>query len=193
MYITTKVTTKPEFKPVTLDQLKNQLEIELSDTSQDDQLTLYIEAATDYAEAYIKGKIMKQTATVYFSGWQGSFKLWGAVPLLSVVVKYTDENGDTQTLNADEYHVNEFAQVPEIQITGTTPTLQENNLAPVFIEAVCGYSDSAVEGEQQTAVPASIKKAILMKAAKMYEYRADYLTRQGMDAADHLLHLNKFH
>ncbi len=155
-------TTDPTTAPISTAEAKAHAVVEHSDD--DALIDLYVSQAADYAENYTGRQLMAQVWTAYFDAWPACFEL-PFRPLQSVVIKYTDDAGDEQTLAADQYQVDAQAYPALIRpAPGVSwPDLGDDyNL--VRVEVTCGYADAA-------AVPDGIKAALYLLTGHLYENR----------------------
>ena len=169
-----KVSTAPEFYPITLTELKQQLRLSVVDTDQDDELTAYLQAATEAAQDVAAQYFMKQTLEIYFDDWSLNFLLYGITPIQSIsAISYLDANGDWQTWASSNYSLDLISSVPRVKFLSSFPTLQDETLNRIKLTCEVGYSNSADEAVQQAAVPQNIKQAIKLVATRYYLTRED--------------------
>ena len=95
-------TAPPTGTIIPLATAKQHLVVEHS--ADDDLITIYLNQAASWAASYTGLNIGSQEWTVYADNWCGILSLPFS-PLDSVVVQYIDENGDQQTLAADQYYL----------------------------------------------------------------------------------------
>lgn len=152
---------------VSLDELKSQLNITTTDT--DTLLQLYIYAATDFASEHCWRFFGSGgTYTLSFTGWVEDSILWLPMnPVLSVeTVKYYDVDGTLQTLVANTDYVVESAQHPASIYMITEPGLYDSRKYPIIVAYTAGYVATS-------NIPKTVKQAITMLAATMFEERTD--------------------
>lgn len=169
-----KVITPPTAEPITLEQVKLNLRIVLSDD--DDDLERMIRAARGMLEGITNRAIMLQTwemATDFFPWpvvWDprnpyGEVRLIGA-PFVEVVsVKYVDGTGAQQTLDPSSYLVNDYVEPAALTpaYNSTWPVTQLRQAA-VVIRYKVGYADAA-------SVPEPLKQWLHMAVGTMYANR----------------------
>ena len=173
---TLTVITEPADEPITLDEAKEALRIDIDD--EDTRIWNIIRAARMFAEDYLSLKIMSQTVELSFDQWPAtefSLDVW---PIIAVdTVKYEDTASPiaTQTLveNTDYY-----ADITKIEgrlrtITGWPSVAVKPNA--VKIRMTVGYAD-------QDSVPDQLKEGI--KAYCAYIYDSDECMK---DIAERLL------
>ena len=187
------LTTPAASLPVTLDEVKHQLNIEDSDTDRDALISGFMRSATSQAEAYTGRVLITQTWTAFWDAWPtmprddeplgegwhigpetlldspGRELFLPKPPLQSVVhVKTWDDNDASTTFAASNYFV-DTASVPgrivlRKSVSAPTITRTANGLE---IQFVAGYGDNLADVEQ------SIRDGILAMVAFMYENRGD--------------------
>lgn len=149
-------------------------------TSADDTLIgRMIDAATVWAESYTRRSFMNKTFDYFYRGWfvAGCPLLIPNPPLQSVTsVKYYDENGVVQTLDASSYVVFTKAGPSvgkgrvEIADGISLPSVSSIVEYPVVVRAVCGYGTAA------TDVPVGLGDVVLFMVGEMYEQRQETVT-----------------
>lgn len=176
-----KVTTNPVSEPLTATEVKNYLKV---DTSADDELIdILIEGARRWVERHCTVGLLPQTITETFDDWPKNSREWELTvsPLRSVTaIYYKDSNGDVQTWDAANYVVDAISKPPRVQIAyGVTwPTLRDE-IDAVSAVYVVGYDDAS-------AIPANVKRAMLLTIADAYDNRTDHIKRMPT-AAEYLL------
>ena len=187
------LTTAAAELPVTLDEVKAQLNL-ADDVIADDALVMgYARSATDQAETFTGRVLITQTWTAFWDAWPvvrrddeplgegwhvgpdtlldspGRFLELPKPPLQSVVhVKTYDDSDVATTFAASNYFV-DVASVPgrialRKSVSAPTITRTANGLE---IQFVAGYGDNFAD------VPQSIRDGILQLAAFLYENRGD--------------------
>lgn len=162
---------EPQAEPLTLSQVKQQLRLDYTyefpdGTTEDLLLQDLITVARQLAENETRRSLMPQTKQLIADAFpypNGHFKLYYP-PFQSATVTYRDEQGQWQDLLPTVYLVTEDL-VPRV-------SLRYNQQWPqvyweeqsVKITYQTGYRDAA-------AVPAAIKRWMLLKIGEMYEQR----------------------
>ena len=162
-------TVSPERnEPVTLDELKAHLRIFHFD--EDLEISAYLRAARETAEAWANRALITQTATVKMSRFLVSTTQLIELPygtLQSVTsITYVDEAGDSQAWASSNYVV-DTGHVPGrvgLAYNASWPTIRDWDL-PITIIYEVGFGSSA------TDVPQALRTAVKMIAAEMYERR----------------------
>lgn len=168
-----EVVTGPATEPVTLQEAKDHLRVEVS--TDDTLIERLITDAREWAERYTRRALVTQTWRL----WLGEFpdgddgdeylamRLPGGKVQSVSSVKYTDTAGTLQTLDAAKYSLS--SRGPDA-IAGLRPSYGNTWPATrdepdsVQIEYVVGYGAAAV-------VPSQIKQAILLHVGWHYEHR----------------------
>lgn len=160
------ITTAPVNLPVSLAEVKAYLK--LSGTAEDTILTMFIEAARDFAEQYTGRTLINTTYTTYRDDFGDDFTL---------------RRSKLQSITSFEYLLNGVFTAVDSTIYGVTDEkdystiYQKNDMCYPSIDAdipqaikivfVAGY------GEDATSVPAPFKLALLAHIAYMYANRGD--------------------
>ena len=163
-----KLVTKPANEPVTLDEAKDHLKIELDDSTEDALVSKLIIAARRRAENFLWRAIMKQTWDYFLDVFPGSADiiLLPLPPLQSVTtVKYIDLDGNQQTLAASLWKVDAVSEPARLvpAFNETWPSTREE-INAVEIRFVAGYTDIG-------QVPEEVNSAMKMMMGTWYENR----------------------
>lgn len=159
-----RIKTEPTEEPVTLDEIKAHLRVDFDDD--DDVLGYYITSARQHAENYCQRAFITQIFNYRLDEFPWELKL-PRPNLVSVSsIKYTDQNGDEQTLDISEYQVDIYSTVGRVKPTysNTWPSTRIGDYNAVNVEYVAGYGDTA-------DVPRAIKQAIMLLVGHLYENR----------------------
>ncbi len=168
MGVKLKLVTKPTVEPLTLDEVKDHLRIELTDGTEDALISRLIVAARRRAENFLWRAIMKQTWDYFlddFPGGSGTILL-PLPPLQSITtVKYIDLDGNQQTLAATLWKVDAVSEPARLvpAFNETWPSTREE-INAVEIRFVAGYTDIG-------QVPEEVKSAMKMMMGSWYENR----------------------
>lgn len=145
----TLITPATEY-PVTLDEAK--LSAKVDGTDRDSEITLLIAAATNYVEQYTGRSIMAQTWKLTLDAFSDSILLpKGPVQSVSSV-QYFDANGDSQTVSASDYTLDNSDPAWLVRNSDATWPTTLDGVNVVSVTYVTGYS----------AVPDAIRAAILI-------------------------------
>ena len=181
----------PEFLAVSLTRAKEHLKSEGIDV-EDDLITAYIEAATEWAQDYAQKAFMKQVYEVFLNNWphHSCVELAQYNPVQSVeLVEYKTAEGTYTELSTSNYITDLNGPVAKVHFINNLPSLQSNQVDRVRITVTCGYSSSAEESVQREELDKRAVSAILLKVAEMHLYREDRQQKNGnLTAAEYLLH-----
>lgn len=162
-----KVTTAPTDEPVTLDEAKAQLRVELDMNVENDLIRRLITGARQWAETYMQRPIVTQTITAKFPAFAARMPLPFSGNIQSVSsVQYQDGDDATQTLATSVYGVDDYTEPAAIYLRHEQDwpeTFADPNAVSVVY--VAGY---AVDD-----VPSDIKSAILLMIGHLFENRED--------------------
>lgn len=155
----------PADEPVSVELLKQHLRLDGSD--EDELLEEYVRAAREQVEATTWRALISQTWDVYFNGFASRLYL-PKPPLSSVTsVKYTDADGDTQTVGTSVWETGEDDGIGLVRpaYNQTWPTGARGHYDDVVVRIVAGY------GTSPGSVPRPIRQAIMLLAGEFYERR----------------------
>lgn len=158
-----RVVTPADYSALDLTLFKQHIKWDPTDTSEDDLMRTYLEAAITQAEDYTGRVIGVAEWATYLGGFYSIVKMdVNPINLSSIVVKYYDSNNAEQTLDASEYVIlnNGSDDYAEIKFNGTMPELYSRD-EPVWIEFDAGY----------TTMPAGLQSEVIKRAADLFEVR----------------------
>ncbi len=164
-----KLITAPE-EIITLEEAAEFMRAEFSE-SEENLIESLITTARIMCEEYLFRRIGVQTVELRDKGFPvNNAPIILPSPLISVTsIKYFDTNNVEQTLSADEYIVSNSAPGIILPVNSWPNTsLAGDSLRVVF---VTGYSNSGESPMQSEELPKTIKIAMLMQIADMYENR----------------------
>ena len=167
--------TPATLKPISLEELKLHLRIELDVLDEDEYLEALMVAATEYIEDITRRKLLTQTWDYFLDEWPDEdfitlpFGNLQSVPLTQYV-KYTDSAGTLNTLAVTTDYIwetngEDFGRVV-LPYADTWPTASLYPSNPIVVRFVCGWTTAAL-------VPFKIKAALKMICAQMYEDRGE--------------------
>lgn len=172
--------TAPTELPVTLTEIKKQLEI-TADT-EDTYLSAILTAATRDCEEWTGLRFLTQTWLWYLDKWERNANnelVLPVAPVSALSIEYKEATAGTLTAwSSSEYETEGIRQTnyrPGRIKPGpdyTWPDLYDGVYERVQITMTCGFGSV-------TAVPQEIKQAIMMLAAYMYEHREDVYAGGG--------------
>lgn len=169
-----KVTSAPASEPLTTTEAKAWLKVEVS--TDDTLIDALVAAAREYIENATGLALFTQTVQEHLDNWpeyrevsnpNKEFYLM-RYPVQSVTsITYLDDDGNSQTLSANNYVVDTTGNLCRIALKAdqTFPTLQKQ-INAVTITYVAGYDDTA-------NIPETLKTAIRLMISHFYERRAD--------------------
>lgn len=166
----TKIKTAPIVEPVSLNELKDHLHIEHSDTDHDDYLDLLIKAVRGFIEEVLNRKLITQTWYLYLDDWP-IINEYFEVPfgnLQSVTsIKYKGTNGAEVIWDSANYIVATEYDVGRIVLghNKSWPTSVLYPSLPITVEFVCGY------GNAGTTVSNSLLNGMKKIMSEMYVNR----------------------
>ena len=156
----------PAELPVDLQGMKRHLRVDFNDD--DAIISSYITAAVDFMDGYsgILGRCLVTQV------WGQNFHNWGCLTQLpfgdvkSVVLKYSDTDGNIQILPTDQYYlvVNDLTSKIIYKPGFTAPALNPDDMYPVTAEMTCGFGSAS-------NVPDALKVAIMFLVADWYSNR----------------------
>ena len=175
-------------EPVTLDQAKRHLREDLDDTNNDDDISELIQAARLDAENRLQRTLIEATWRLRLDAFPPAIEL-PMPPILSVVaVKYLDEAGVEQTLDPQDYTLDN-ANEPGFIVPAYGRAWPSTRAAinAVTVDYRAGY------GSDASSVPRPIVAWIKLALADLYESRerSAEKPRVPQDFADHLLDVYK--
>ena len=183
----TTLKTAPAVEPISLDEAKQHLRINIDNLDHDDYIFDLITVAREQVEMITWRKLITQTWYAYFDNWpDGDYIELPFGSLQSVTaIKYTDDDGDVTTWDSDKYIVGTDYQKGRVTLadgyTWPNEALYPSN--PIEIEFLCGYGLAS-------AVPSRIKHAIKIILSELFENREIAIigtSFKEMDTANRLL------
>ena len=153
--------TPPAIEPVTPVDVKRQARISFDN---DDQLVaMYIEAARQRIEIYLRRALITQTWD-FTADWGPAWLELPKAPLQSVTGIYTTNLANVEGMvDTAIYNVNTNTSLIALNIGEVWPL--HRGKAGFRVRYVCGY------GNTPSAVPAAIRLEIMTLAARMYDTR----------------------
>jgi uncharacterized phiE125 gp8 family phage protein len=164
-----KLITGPE-ELITVEEAAEFMRAEFSE-SEESLIEALITASRLMCEEYLFRRIGVQTVELRDRGFPvNNAPIILPAPLISVTsIKYLDCNNKEQTLDPDEYIVSDSAPGLITPVNSWPETSDAgDSLRVVF---VTGYSEPGESPMQSEALPKTIKTAMLMQIADMYENR----------------------
>ncbi|NTV25930.1 MAG: hypothetical protein HGB01_06940 [Chlorobiaceae bacterium] len=162
--IALKRTSGPATPVVTTDEVKQYGRI--SNSAQDSMLSDLITSATAEVEELTNRALITQTWSYIIGGFPGVAIRLPKSPLQEVdSIRYTDHNGDLQTVDPEIYQVSTAREPGEIRLKPGCqwPTVDHTSAEPVTITYLVGYGESGLE------VPQKIRQAIIALVVYWYD------------------------
>ncbi len=172
MRYSVEVVSAPPAEPLTLTETKLHLKVDVTDD--DTLITALIQAAREWVESYCRRSLVQRTLELRLDGWPVEIRLPRAPVASLSSVTYTDGNGNTATLAADQYQVDLYGTPPRIvRKPGVVwPVLQFGVINGVQVTYVAGYAPGgASPTDYAENVPAAIKAALKLLIGHWYENR----------------------
>lgn len=147
--------------PVTVAEAK--LRLRIDGTSDDTDLQMMIEAATQLASTFTRRSIATDSRRVTLDAFPSEIALQFP-PIVSVTnITYIDTNGVTQALDSNQYVLDSISEPGWIlPANGTTWPETQDTINAVVVNYTAGYG---------TNCPAAIKQFILLTVGDMYRNR----------------------
>jgi uncharacterized phiE125 gp8 family phage protein len=156
------VYSAPTTEVLTVEDVKNHLRIVTEDTDYDDLIPLWIKAARERAELYLRMLLIAREVVIYADMFDIEFEL-NIYPINSIThIKYYDGDNTLQTLAASNYITDLISEIPRIEFENIPQVYDRYNAVQVTVNA--GYSTVA-------AVPQQIKQAMLILIAHFDQNR----------------------
>lgn len=174
--------TPPAVEPITLEEAKSHLRV--SDDDNNDMLRLYIKAVRqnlDGMDGWLGRALVTQTWELTLDSFPcGEIRI-PIPPLQSVTsIKYDDEDGNEQTVDAGDYTVDTLNEPGWVLVNSdeSWPTTF-NGINAVRVRFVAGYAPTNDSPNDLRAnVPAPIKAAMLLMLGTLYENRGEVIVGQ---------------
>ena len=170
-----KLITAPD-EIITLEEAAEFIRAEFS-ASEETLIASLITAARQLCEEYLFRRIGVQTVELRAKGFPvNNSPIVLPAPLIEVEsIKYLDSNNVEQTLDEAEYVVSEASPVLITPVNSWPETSQAGDSLRVTFQ--CGYCEVGTSPEIPEALPATIRTAMLMQIADMYENREAQVER----------------
>jgi uncharacterized phiE125 gp8 family phage protein len=172
--------TAPAVSPLTLQQVKDHLRVDNSDT--DSIIQLYLDAATSYVDGefgYLGRALVTQTWELTIDAFPCHEIRLPLPPTQSVTsIKYDDADGNEQTLVAStDYYVDTSSEpswiVPALSGWPASGAVFEG-ISAVRVRFVAGFDPTTDSPPDLRAnVPTAIKQAMLLLIGQFHEHREE--------------------
>lgn len=183
----TTLKTAPLKEPVSMDDAKAHMRID-DDIIVDDQLIYSaITEARVMVEEYLWRKLITQTWYAYLDDWPGGNHIelpFGKLQSVTAI-KYTDTDADETEWSNTEYLVGTDYLRGRVSLAYgyTWPSVVLSASNPIQVEFVCGYGLTAA------AVPATIRRGIMIMISEIYENREKTVYGQTIAQNDLMVNL----
>jgi uncharacterized phiE125 gp8 family phage protein len=165
-----KVTTQPQFEPITLNEAKDWLKVHPDVVDDDNLIRSLIASARSWAEKGTGQALVTQTIEQVWD-WMPRNRVFdlSILPVASVTsVKYLDGNGAYQTWDASNYTTDLFSNRVCVKASVSDPATSALNERPNVWKITYTAGNATA-----LAIDANIKTAMLLQIAMMYENRED--------------------
>ena len=159
--------TAPTKQPITLDQAKGHIRVELEEHADDDLIRVQVKAATLAAETFTMRQFMTATYELLLDKFPTVIDV-PRPPLRTVnSIKYIDTDGNKQTLDTSVYTVDTVSMVGRIVLAYEQSWPQTRvQIQAVTVNYDAGYGTRA-------DIPPDIIAAIKLYLGHLYENRED--------------------
>jgi uncharacterized phiE125 gp8 family phage protein len=165
----TTLKTAPVNEPLTLDEVKNHLRIDLNHVDHDDYLTSLISVAREHVEDITWRKLITQSWYAYLPDWPSGNYIelpFGQLRSVTTII-YTDVDAAPTTWSSAEYIVGTDYQHGRVTLADGYSWPNENLYPsnPIEVDFICGY------GTTRASVPPSVRHAMKLLISEMFENR----------------------
>lgn len=167
---TYKVITTVAAPYLPLSLVKEHLRLDLSDTSQDDYLTMIVASVFEYAQKYTGRTFLTTTYETYRDNFHTFEFVLRRSPLQSVNSITYYNQGILNTLPSTDYYntlENDYSKVVEFADGPMWPQNIDKRLQNIKITFTAGY------GDDYTSIPSDLVLALLNHIANFYQNRGD--------------------
>lgn len=168
--------TAPTVLPVGLNEMKDHLRIEPTDTDEDALIMGLIHAGVTHIDGQ-KGILGRALCTQTWDYKLDAFPAEIRIPLppLQSVdsISYVDENGATQTLSTSVYQVVNNGTRPSTIVEAYNQSWPTTRCIPqaVTVRFTAGYLDNNSPADTRNGVPQPVKHALMLLGGHWYENR----------------------
>lgn len=164
--------TAATFEPVSLAEAKKQVELPLAYGAHDNHLSALIQAARETVEHDTGMVLCSSTWQWKLDHFPDDDELEFVQRPISAIssITYVDSAGTTQTWSSDYYLLDQYAEVPSVQLKylAQWPTVR-GGPQDVTINYTAGYAS-------QDAIPRLLRQAVLLLVAHWFEQRTPVIT-----------------
>ncbi len=166
------VKTAAAAEPITLDEAKLHLRVDIDD--EDLLIEGLIAAAREWCENYTRRSFVQRTLELRLDCFPAAIKLPRG-PIISVTtVKYLDQGGTLQTVSASDYQTDLYSVPGRVMpiFGGVWPTPKYGSLNAVVVEYEAGYAHGAGSPtELAENVPSAVKSAMKLMIGHWFQNR----------------------
>lgn len=156
-----KLKTAPTFDPISLDQLKRNLHIDLDNHDQDEYLQEIINSVIENVQSNIGRQIARATYTAYLDDFPAEDLKITLGPVAAISsVKYYNSSNVLTTMNSSKYLLDNVDYTGRLRFIETY-TVYGDRLNGVEIEFTNGWADTA-------SVPKDLRDALILLASDRY-------------------------
>lgn len=163
--IYSKVTVEPSVEPISLVEAKAHLRVDHSD--EDSLIDILRKAAREIVEKHTNRSLITQTRVIKLDEFPcfDTIRLThGPVQSLTSIT-YDDRDNINQTLSSLEYWTDFDSDIARIVVRNNWPSTYDDKPNVVQITYLSGYGDTG------SAVPSSLRQAMLLILGHLYENR----------------------
>ena len=175
------VSTAKVESPITLEEIKDHLQIARGETVEDETLKGLRAASIEMVQNYTGRKLMTQEWKIFYDDWpyekymELPFTPLSSSGMQSTGIKYTNSTSGSTDFGSTAWSIDYVSEPPRIVLepdeSWPTDILHSNN--PIEIEAQFGYAASS-------DVPQSIKHAMFLMIGHWYENRENTVYTGGV-------------
>ena len=175
-----QIVTAPEHEPLTLDEVKTHLRIELDNSEDDAFLYGALRAATVRCENFLNRALVTQTLDFFVDAFPAKdFITLPGGRLASITsLKYTNSDDDPATTWATSNYFASVTAEPgllNLAFNVSWPSVTPKPRDAIVVRYIVGYGT----GDE---VPASIRSGILLVIGHLWQNRSDVVVDQGFTA-----------
>jgi len=171
-------TVEPTYKPVTLSECKDALEI--VDDSHDSKIEMMLSAATSEAEHYTGQMFAQRTIQIYYDTVQSRYNL-PVEPIRSVTVDYLSSDSYTSFTDFQT----DLNKKPALIRMVSTPTV-DDSIVPIRFTCQVGYASNNSPATADK-IPVDVKQAIIFHVYQSFMTRGE-LSMDSRTTFRNLLH-----
>lgn len=171
-------------EPITFEEVKKHLRLDLDYYGEDETIEMYIKAAREFGEDRTGHAFAPQTWEIYLDTFPDvDYINWFLGPLTNVdYIKYKDKTGNviTMTENIDYIvDVNTFPGKIFLPDSKSWPCFSEYPYEAVTIKATCGYI-----GEEPYILPSNFKQAMMLHVGYLNKFRDTDIPKTHLDTIE---------